>query len=289
MTHDPVFFLDSVHYPIYEMPAVLQNVNIQLPRTEGPVEEAIPEILAFLDTFYFDRCKDVSVYVPGRPSSIARFCLEGGIRGTCYNDAILLNFILQKMGFRARNVVLDFKDGYGGSGHVVVEVWIPGKEKWILMDAQNLAVFRDSLTGQFLSAFEVRRKLLSGDSADVVAIQYGRNYLYPVGKLKRYYAERIPLIVLVRNSNFESIYARSPVMQILEHLEVACGKPCFLGARFLRMLLVREERVVYMDEYTPEVNFYLWRNIFLFLLAGVVVSFLVYLILGALIFWRRVR
>ncbi len=274
---------------MYEKPAVLRSVNVPLPHAEGSVEESIPEILAFIDSFYFSRCKNVSVYVPGRPSSIARYCLESGIRGTCYNDAILLNFILQKAGFRARNVVLDFKDGYGGSGHAVVEVWIPEKGKWILLDAQNLSVFRDSLTGELLSAFEVRKRLLSGDSAGVVVAQYGRNYLYPAEELEGYYAKRMPLMVLIRNSNFESVYAENSIMQALERLEVACGKPCFLGARFLRMLLVGEERVVYMDENTPQVNFHLWRNILLFLSGGVVVSFLALLISGALIFWRRVR
>ncbi len=282
ITQSSVLFHKGTNYHIYEDTSVLSNVNISVPQLKGSSLKIIRASLTFLDTFYLSKCKNFSIYVPARPTSIAQFCTEKGIRGSCYNDAILPNFILQKMGFRSRNVVLDFTDGYGGSGHTVVEVWMPDMKKWILVDAQNLAIFKDSTTGELLSAFEVRKKLLKGDSASLVILQYGKNYLIPANKLKRYYIKEMPLLVLIRNSNFESVYARNPLMSILEHLETSCGKPCFLMARFIRIVITREERVVYVDESSPRVNFLIWRNILLFLLTGFIASLLVHLFLKSI-------
>ena len=288
-TTNPIFFSDSVHFPVYEDESVLREVEVPLPRKGKSLDEVVPQVLTFLDTFYFERCGNVSVYIPGRPSSIARFCLEKGVRGTCYNDAILLNFMMQKMGFRARNVALDFTDGYGGSGHVVVEIWDPEKEKWVLMDAQNLSVFRDSITGELLSAFEIRKRLLSGDSSGILVSQYGNNWLYPAEKLRGYYFKEMPLLVLIRNSNFESVYVGNPFLQFTERLETLCGKPCFLAARFVRMLITGEERVIYMDERSPHLSFSFWRNVLLFLFYSFSVVFVIRMLSGALIFWRKGR
>lgn len=289
LTKDTILFEDSISYPIYEDKDILRNVEIPMPEVDeyGSFDDMIAGILIFLDTFYFEKCKNISIYVPARPSFIANMCLDKGVRGRCNNDAILLNFILQKLGFRARNLVLDFTDGYGGLGHVVVEVWNPDENRWILLDAQNLSVFREARMGKFLSAFRLRKILLSRDTSLVEVIQYGSNWHYPADMLKDYYLWEVPLLVLIRNNNFESIYIKSPFMPFIERLESSHSRMLLLLARFLKVLIVGEERVVYLDEYTPTVSFTVWRNMLMILTAGLLITLVIFSFSGALIFWRK--
>ncbi len=199
------------------------------------------------------------MYVPQRPSEIVRFCTHKGVRGSCYNDAILLNFLLQVNGFKVRNVSLDFTDGYGGSGHTVVEVWIPDLNRWVLVDAQNLAIFYDSLNRP-MGALDLKKGLEGGSKVSVV--QYGDGYAISAERLLSYYRSRISTLVLIRKNDFETRYHRFPVLGAISSLEGAYGKVCLLAARFLYNVITGKERVVYKDRENMYFQFSLWNHIF---------------------------
>ncbi len=259
-------FRDSLSFFVYEDRKIIKNFTQYSKRNFSAEKglEAVVSTLRYLDTAFYSRCSGHSAYVPQRPSEIARLCLLKGVRGKCYNDAILLNFLLQVNGFKARNVSFEAKDGYGGSGHTVVEVWIPKLRKWVMVDAQNLAILYDG-SGSPMGALDLKEALRKGAS-EIVAMQYGEGYLIPADQLVSYYRPRISTLVLIRRNDFETRYHRSPIVRAVSKLEGACGRLCVLVARFLYAITVGEERVVYGRGIGPYVSFTLWHTAFIFLL-----------------------
>ncbi len=262
VTDDRRLFNDSVSFFIFESPEVIERFhyyrNDQFSSNRGM--EGIFSLLKFVDTAFYNKCTRTSIFVPQRPSKIMDFCKYKHLRGRCYNDAILFNFLSQVNGFKTRNVSLDALDGYGGSGHAVVEVWIPDLEKWVLVDAQNLAIFYDG-HGNPMSALEIRKSLIENKDFNIQVEQYGANFILPDSELIGYYAGRIPTLVLIRKNNFESRYDNR-ILSFVSSLETGCGKPCLLMARFLYSLLAGEERVLYKDERTRYMDFVIWNSIF---------------------------
>lgn len=258
-------FRDSLSFFVYEDRKIIKNFTQYSKRNLSAERglEAVVSTLRYLDTAFYSRCSGHSAYVPQRPSEIARLCLLKGVRGKCYNDAILLNFILQVNGFRARNVSFEAKDGYGGSGHTVVEVWIPDLRKWVMVDAQNLAVLYDG-SGSPMGALDLKEALRNG--SEIVAVQYGEGFLIPADRLVSYYRRRIPTLVLIRRNDFETRYHRSPIVRMVSKLEGAYGRLGVLASRFLYAIIVGEERVVYGRGMGPYVSFTLWHTAFTLLL-----------------------
>ncbi len=277
ITSESRFFEDSVSYFIYESPEVLSRVRLpNLDRKYGEIE-TIESLLVFIDRSYYGKCHESSIFISQRPSLIARSCIEKGLRGSCYNDAILFNYLIQSLGYRARNISLDHVDGFGGSGHAVVEVWSDSLGKWIFVDAQNLALILDS-SGIPLSAIEIRKSILKSDTAGIAPVQFGENWLFPRERLLSYYKEEMPTLVLIRRNDFESRFAGNPFMGFLSYIEGACGRPCLLFARLMYSVLTNEERVVYADEFLPgEDQFILWHRIMGWLSKGALISFLLFI------------
>jgi hypothetical protein len=98
---------------------------------------------------------------------------EAGKHFRCVEYSITLAQVLQAMGFPARKIGLR-RDGasYGiGKGHVVTEVWNNELGKWILLDGQNNATWRDG--GIVLDAAEVRERYLGGKSDRLRMVHHG--------------------------------------------------------------------------------------------------------------------
>jgi hypothetical protein len=79
-----------------------------------------------------------------------------GKRFACIDYAITLRDVLMAFGYPARVIGLQ-ADGHSyriGAGHSVIEVWNDELGKWILLDPQNNAVWRDG--DRYLDAAEVR-------------------------------------------------------------------------------------------------------------------------------------
>lgn len=90
--------------------------------------------------------------------------VEGGERFACVEYTVVLTQALNAEQIPARPVSLfrlDYHAGLG-TGHVVTEAWIDDLGKWILLDGQNGALWRDA-AGVPLSVLELQQRYLAGD------------------------------------------------------------------------------------------------------------------------------
>jgi hypothetical protein len=95
----------------------------------------------------------------------------------CVEYSVTLAQVLQAVGFPARRIGLR-RDGvsYGvGKGHVVSEVWNNELGKWILLDGQNNATWRDG--DQVLDAAEVRERFLGGRAGRLRMVHHGSSWI----------------------------------------------------------------------------------------------------------------
>jgi hypothetical protein len=101
----------------------------------------------------------------------------GGMSFRCVEYSLTLAQALQALGFPARSIGLR-RDGvsYGsGKGHVVTEAWNDELGKWILLDGQNNATWRDG--GEVLNAAEVRERLMGGGASQLRMVHHGSPWM----------------------------------------------------------------------------------------------------------------
>lgn len=98
--------------------------------------------------------------------------VEQGKRFRCVEYAIVINGCLNALGIRSRVLALKTKDvetRESGAGHVVTEAYLPGWQKWAMVDGQwDAMVFLDRRP---LNAVELQRAVAQG--AGGLAVQYG--------------------------------------------------------------------------------------------------------------------
>jgi hypothetical protein len=90
--------------------------------------------------------------------------VEQGNRFACKEFTIVLTQALNAVRIPARRISV-FQANYHaniGSGHAVTEAWIDDLGKWVLLDGQNGAVWRDS-NGTPLSVLELQQRHRAGD------------------------------------------------------------------------------------------------------------------------------
>ena len=86
---------------------------------------------------------------------------QGSTKGlNCKNLSILLSEMYLSVGIQSRALWL-FPETDDGDNHVVVMVWIPENNKWIMLDPSFNSYFADS-EGNILSPMEIRESLMSG-------------------------------------------------------------------------------------------------------------------------------
>lgn len=90
--------------------------------------------------------------------------VERGDRFACKEFTIVLTQALNAVRIPARRVSLFQADYYDaiGSGHAVTEAWVDDVGKWVLLDGQNGAVWRDD-DGTPLSVLELQRRYRASD------------------------------------------------------------------------------------------------------------------------------
>ena len=93
--------------------------------------------------------------------------VEQGERFACGQYTVVLTQSLNAMQIPARPVSLFRLDYYSdlGTGHVVTEAWIDDLGKWVVLDGQNGAVWRDA-SGVPLSVLELQQRYLIGDQPE---------------------------------------------------------------------------------------------------------------------------
>jgi hypothetical protein len=101
--------------------------------------------------------------------------VEAGERFACREDTIVLTQVLNAVGIPARPVAL-LRDGYHtgmGTGYAVTEAWLDDLGRWVVLDAQNGATWRDS-SGALLGVIALQERQLAGDRPDFVG--FGPNF-----------------------------------------------------------------------------------------------------------------
>ena len=93
--------------------------------------------------------------------------VEQGERFACGQYTVVLTQALNAMQIPARPISLFRLDYYAarGTGHVVTEAWIDDLGKWVVLDGQNGAVWRDA-SGVPLSVVELQQRYLIGDQPE---------------------------------------------------------------------------------------------------------------------------
>ena len=93
--------------------------------------------------------------------------VEQGERFACVEYTVVLTQALNAVEIPARPISLFRLDYYAGlgTGHVVTEAWIDDLGKWVALDGQNGAVWRDA-DGVPLSVLELQQAYLIGDQPE---------------------------------------------------------------------------------------------------------------------------
>ncbi len=93
--------------------------------------------------------------------------VERGERFACGQYTVVLTHALNAMQIPARPISLFRRDYYAdqGTGHVVTEAWIDELGKWVMLDGQNGAVWRDA-AGAPLGVLELEQRYLIGDQPE---------------------------------------------------------------------------------------------------------------------------
>lgn len=96
---------------------------------------------------------------------------EAGERFACREYTIVLTQVLNAVGIPARPLAL-LREGYYtgmGTGHAVTEAWLDDLGRWVVLDAQNGATWRDS-SGALLGVIALQERQLAGDMPDFVGV-----------------------------------------------------------------------------------------------------------------------
>lgn len=102
-------------------------------------------------------------HVPGRDANLVLDRVQAGERFACREYTIVLTQGLNAIGIPARHLAL-LREGYHagmGTGHAVTEAWLDDLGRWVVLDGQNGATWRDQ-DGGLLGVVEVQQALLDG-------------------------------------------------------------------------------------------------------------------------------
>jgi hypothetical protein len=88
--------------------------------------------------------------------------------GYCADFARVFLAFAHAAGLFARQWAFSF-DGFGGHGHVFVEIYDPGRGQWVFLDVYNNFHVLDRHDRRPLSALELRQALTGGDAYPLVA------------------------------------------------------------------------------------------------------------------------
>lgn len=96
-------------------------------------------------------------HVPGQDANRVLDRVEAGERFACREYAIVLTQALNAIGIPARPLALFRKDYYTGigTGHAVTEAWLDDPGRWVVLDGQNGATWRNP-DGGLLGAVELQ-------------------------------------------------------------------------------------------------------------------------------------
>ncbi|MDP4241240.1 MAG: hypothetical protein Q8921_00700 [Bacteroidota bacterium] len=173
----------------------------------------------------------------------------------CYNVDIGIARLLARFGFYTRLWDLAGRDGLGGNGHNLIEVWDAPAQSWRTIDPYYHCYYTIGASDTPAGFAALRRALVAGDPS-VRAIRY---FEYPNERTPvRVVSELrllVPCSILHANNDFAWRYAHrygglTPLAPLLDRLPLRAAR----GARTM-MLGARDARYIVQDAYSPHFEF----------------------------------
>lgn len=134
---------------------------------------------------------DYDGHITNNAIDLLNFAYDTGEAGAinCRSLSIILTECCLAVGLKARTMYLFPCSPYDGDNHVVTEVYIPEKEKWVMFDPSYNAYVMDSNL-EMLSILEVRKML--SDRKEIMfndRINYNGEYNLDLKDIEAYYAK----------------------------------------------------------------------------------------------------
>lgn len=274
---------DALHYDLEDQ-LILKEYSSYIPeRFEYNNGEQLEEFLQWFTENYFPPTHNGENYMqlaPEYPDLLLERYNGENYKGSCYNDAILFSFLLQVNGYVTRNISFINEDGYGRNGHTLLEVWQENLNKWVLVDAQNSAVFFNNK--EALSAFEIRDKLLSQTSDEFyssTSIHQYQGFNTPSADLYKFYKRNCSELAISSFNNPVSRVSESYLYKVAYYFSQKESRTAEKFSRFLRSLLDKSRvNYIWEDEHSSSntyVSWYYGFNSAVFLL----ISYLMFLLI----------
>lgn len=258
---------NGLHYSFEGETIINQYKNLIPDHLLQSREEQLSEFLKWFTENYYPPSVAVENYAalsPEYPDLLLEQYKKRETVGSCYNDAILFSFLTQVNRFKVRQVQFINKDGYGNKGHTMVELWFNSLQKWVVVDAQNSALFYKNNT--LCSALELRNEVLGLDSTsfyNAVSIQQFNGFSIPKQKLHSFFKKNCTDFVVSSFSNPQTKVANSYFYGISHSISKKNNKFLEKVSRFLRSLLDKSRvNYLYVDKYTTDQHYSLWYYCF---------------------------
>ncbi len=223
-------------------------------------------IMQWIGAAYDEKVINRKTWLPESPARLIENLELRGLRGSCYNDAILFSTFAQAAGRKVRYVSFNSSDGLGGRGHTMAEVWMEEYGKWVLFDQQQVAIFLDAEKSVPMSAYEVRLRVLTQSKEQFnhgVQIMQGRGFRVPKQNIWGLYQSSNEMHIFGSADYFTRIQ-RHTANRIADWLEASFepyGKAILIG-RLFRSLFGEMPRLRIVDEYSPPLHYASWYYAF---------------------------
>lgn len=140
----------------------------RVPAPSGTAQETALGMLAWVTS----RWRHTSAnHVDGRDANRILDQAQAGERFACREYTNVLTQVLNAVGIPARPLAL-FREDYHtgmGTGHAVTEAWLDDLGRWVVLDGQNGATWRDS-SGALIGVVALQQMLLSGDRPEFIGV-----------------------------------------------------------------------------------------------------------------------
>lgn len=275
---------NGLHYSFEDKTIINQYKNLIPDHLQQNQEEQFNSFFKWVTENYYPPSISVENYVSlssEYPDLLIEQYKKRETVGSCYNDAILFSFLAQVNNFKVRTVQFINKDGYGNDGHTLVELWFNSLQKWVLVDAQNSALFYKNKTP--CSALELRNEVLTLDSTvfyNTISIHQFQGFSIPKQRLYSFFKKNCTDFAVSSFSNPQTNVANSYFYGIAHSISKRNNKFLEKTSRFLRSLLDKSRvNYLYVDKYTNDQHYSLWYYSF---------NISVFLVLAYLFYWMRV-
>lgn len=254
---------DLEEFMRFEDPKLLMQFTSALPQDLHHVGGENPDhVMSWLSESYQKAAVSKNTWLPESPDRMFKTLASGGIRGSCYNESIMLGTFVQSAGGKARYVSFNSADGLGGSGHTITEIWNPGLQKWTLFDQQQAARFYDRSTKIPFSAMEVREHVLTLSKDDffrTVEIKQGNGFIVSKENIWNLYQSSNELIIFgsADYSSRNQIYVMNKMADWIESSLAPFGRIMLVG-RSIRAIFAEQPRLRIVDELTPDLSYAGW-------------------------------